>query len=264
MLAVAFLLAAGTLARAQDSADGAAPPALPAFEAVSVKRFLPPTGHVWNRTPRLDPQRLSIEGMTLHDLILYAYDLSDNQLTGLPDWAVRTFFEVTGVTGQPASPDQMRLMLQGVLVQRFRFAFTESDAARPVHALVVAPGGPKMQRWTSDSDCTSAVLAIERQKAPELPRPVLSSFATCSIPDLMKELNRPRGTSYGLPVIDETGLTGLYPMWVWQGMVPSGPGRFHPEPFQEAVKRELGLELVKTTAPYRVLHTTRIALPAAN
>jgi uncharacterized protein (TIGR03435 family) len=64
-----------------------------------------------------------------------------------------------------------------------------------------------------------------------------------------------------LPVVDRTGLTGPYAIFVWQGL-QTGPGGAHrPEPIQDAIRRELGLILVKTTAPWPMLHITRIAHP---
>ena len=75
---------------------------------------------------------------------------------------------------------------------------------------------------------------------------------------------------HGLPVIDKTGLTGQYSMLVWERRdecqeLPGGGDHCDAvETFEDAVKRELGLELVKTTARYRVLHTTKITPPTAN
>ncbi|MGH9483141.1 MAG: TIGR03435 family protein [Terriglobales bacterium] len=244
------------------------PPPLPAFDAVTVKPFVP-TGP-WHRIPQFDPQRLYLEGSSPLEMIVYAYGINYNQVDRLPDWTQRQYFQVIGVTDKPASKNQMLLMLQRVLAERFQFAFTDTDAVQPVDALVVSPGGLKMKPSTSDSDCGHGVISFDRIKAAHLPPDAMVPFAGCTVAELLKGLNLRRRLSGQVPIIDKTGLTGQYSMLVWSrhdGCHQLPGGGMHcdiNESMEDAVKRELGLELVRTTAPYRVLHTTRIAPPTAN
>lgn len=241
-------------------------PRLPAFDAVSVKPFTP-TGP-WRRIPKVDPTRLYIEGCTPSEMILYAYGINYNQLENLPDWAQRQYFQVIGVTDKPTTRDQMLLMLRRVLAERFQFAFTETDAMQSVDALVVSPRGLIMKPSVSDSDCGNGVITFDRVKAAKLPPDSIVSFAGCTVAELVKSFNSKIGQSGQRPVIDKTGLTGQYSMLVWQRRdcqtLPGGGQHCDEESLESAVKRELGLELVKTTARYRVLHTTRIAPPSTN
>jgi uncharacterized protein (TIGR03435 family) len=228
-----------------------------------------PTGP-WHRIPQVNPKRLYIEGCTPMEMIVYAYGINYNQLDRLPDWAQRQYFQVEGVTDKPTTHDQMLLMLRRVLAERFQFAFTETDAMQPVDALVVSPRGLKMKPSTSDSDCGNGVITFDRVKAAKLPPNVMVPFAGCTVAELVKSFNAERSIESGLPVIDKTGLTGQYSMLIWQRMdecqEQPGGGRHcdSVETFEDAVKRELGLVLVRTTASYRVLHTTKITPPSAN
>lgn len=251
--------AAGAVCAAQT------PPALPAFDAVSVRPFVPHAA--WHRDPQVDPRRLFLEGMTASEMIVYAYGLHNNQLTGLPVWAQREFFQVTGVTDKPATANQMRLMLRRVLATRFQFAYTDTTAVQPVYDLVPVRGGPKLLTFSSGSaaDCEDGILAYAHAQVKHLTPPLTISFIGCTIPELINLLNAGR---LDRPVIDKTGLTGTYSMMVWQlerGCTTTG--RFQRceyfETFPAAMKRELGLDLIKATAPYRVLHATRIEPPAA-
>ncbi len=242
-------------------------PSLPAFDAVSVKPFVP-TGP-WRRIPQVNPKRLYIEGCTPMEMIVYAYGINYNQLDRLPDWAQRQYFQVVGVTDEPTTHDQMLLMLRRVLAERFQFAFTDTDAMQPVDALVVSPRGLKMKPSTSDSDCGHGVITFDRMKGVKLPPNSMVPFAGCTVAELVKSFNALRRQS-GRPVIDKTGLTGQYSMLIWQRRdecqeLPGGGNHCdNVETFEDAVKRELGLELVKATARYRVLHTTKITQPSAN
>jgi len=243
-------------------------PSLPAFDAVSVKPFVP-TGP-WHRNPQLDPKRLYMEGCSPEEMIVYAYGINYNQIEGLPEWARRQYFQVEGVTEKPTARDQMLLMLRRVLAERFQFAFTDTDTMRPVDALVVSPKGLKMKPSTSDTDCGNGVISFDRVKAAKLPPNSSVPFAGCTVAELVKAFNAIRSREPGLPVIDKTGLTGQYSMLIWERgpecqEIPGGGQHCDPaETLEDAVKRELGLELVKTNARYRLLHTTKITQPSAN
>jgi len=243
-------------------------PIRPAFDAVSIKPFVP-TGP-WHRDPQVDPQRMFLEGMTPEEMIVYAYQLRSNQLVGMPEWSEREYFQVSGSTDKPARQSEMLLMLQRALADRFQLAFTESNQVQPAYALVVAPHGPKLKPWTASTPCAEGVRMLEHQQLRKLPAPFTIPFVGCTISELVNALNRRGRTPGGLPVVDRTGLAGTYAMWVWERMggshvLPDGITKWDwIEPFDDAVQRELGLALVKTRAPYRVLRVTRIERPRAN
>lgn len=257
-----WLLCALLFAFAGGAQTPAPPPA--AFDAVTIKPFRPPRGYIWDRAPHTDPGRLYFEGATAEAMILYAYDINadqlDFQMGGLSDWAQNSLFQLTAVTHAPATPDQMKHMLQRVLQERFQLEVAETDAVQPVDGLEVAPGGLKIQPWRAASPCSPA--SVARAGMPQLPRPLIATYAGCSLADVVDILNA-RLRPPQLPVVDRTGLTGAYPILIWQRLDCSGPGGgCHPQSIEAAVRQKLGLILVKTTAPWRRLHVTRIAPPA--
>ena len=69
------------------------------------------------------PNRLYIPSMTLTALIYSAYGdgglNTSMRVTGGPDWINRTAFSVEGVASGPATPRQLRLMMQTLLEERF-------------------------------------------------------------------------------------------------------------------------------------------------
>lgn len=254
-----FLFAAFMIANLAGAAGAQTVTAPPSFDAATVKAFAP--SGPWQHSPQVDPQRLYIEGMTPLDLILYAYDANENQIVGLPAWARQDLFQVEGVTSKPVSEDKLRLMLQHLLADQFDLAFAETDSVQPVYALMVAPGGPKMTPWSSDANCAAGISAYAGQMVKTLPKPLASLFATCTVAALVKSLNS--RASVDLPVVDKTGLAGAYAIVVWQEGCQVRPCS-SADSFQDAVRRELGLDLVRDRAPYRLLRVARIERPDAS
>src|SRR3954468_4890505 len=86
----------------------------PGFEAATIKLSTGPSRA--NIVTQPSPNRYSIPGMTLTALVYVAYgDGGFNtamSVRGAPDWANRTVYAVEGVAAAPATPRQMRLMLQ--------------------------------------------------------------------------------------------------------------------------------------------------------
>src|SRR5690348_12391955 len=62
-----------------------------------------------------DPERLTVSAQTLRWLILQAYALREDQLTGGPAWVSAQRFTLTATTSSPATRAEMMHMLQGVL-----------------------------------------------------------------------------------------------------------------------------------------------------
>ncbi|MGH9480508.1 MAG: TIGR03435 family protein [Terriglobales bacterium] len=261
---LAFVLAAAAAA-----AQAPLPP-LPAFDVVSVRPFKPTAP--WHRLPQYDPQRLYIEGMYTSELIREAYEVNFNHIAGLPASMAEKLFTVVGTTDKPASKEQMRLMLQRVLAERFQLVVEDTARVQPVYDLVVARGGPKLRPSQSDKDCTNGVISFDQVRALHLPPNSRLVYLGCSITALVQRLNVPTSISDRLPVLEKTGLTGRYAIALWQesgGREPSPtvPGAYrlvNLEPIGEAIKSELGLELVRSTGPYRVLTIRHIADPTPN
>ncbi|HXR96532.1 MAG TPA: TIGR03435 family protein [Terriglobales bacterium] len=242
-------------------------PALPAFDVTSVRPFVP--HGPWHRAARYDPQRLTIEGMSPMELIEEAYGVGADQIAGLPDWAywVRNFFTVVGTTNAPATPDQMRLMLRRLLQDRFQLQFDDTTTLQPAYALVIAPTGLKVKPLKDGESCTDANQARIKRETAGLQN--YTSGNACTTSELIRGLNTRHALhQLDLPTVDHTELTGSYPFGIWQTMddvqpLPDGRGIKvgHMESMQDAMAEELGLKLVKTTAPYRVLKVTRIEHP---
>jgi uncharacterized protein (TIGR03435 family) len=90
--------------------------------------------------------RLTATG-TLRMLIRTAYRLQEFQLDGPRGWMDNERFDIDGRSGRPATPDEMRLMLRGLLRERFGLSLRSVRSAAPVYALRMAGGerGPRLR-----------------------------------------------------------------------------------------------------------------------
>jgi uncharacterized protein (TIGR03435 family) len=232
-----------------------------AFEAATIKPAAPGTARTL--VAPASTNRLYIPNMTLTTLIYAAYGdggfNTSMSVRGGPDWVNRTAFSVEGVAPGPATPRQMRLMLQTLLEERFALKLrhtlqTGDPQTNNVLGLVVDRSGgalgPKVTKW--DGTCPRVMPALYFQ-APR--RPLLrvddrfvvgppsetddSTVPYCptgyraggirvdgatmaTVADLLSL--PPSRALLGTITQDQTGLTGRYTMDLDYPFPPTGPG----------------------------------------
>jgi uncharacterized protein (TIGR03435 family) len=136
---------AGSLLLAAAAAFAQTAPALPSFEVASVKPAPPPTdGRMMVRMGG-DPGRVDYSNVSLKDLLSRAYEVKRFQISG-PSWLETERFDVTAKVPDGTPREQVPLMLQQLLNERFKMAVHKEKKEMPVYALVVGRGGPKLQK----------------------------------------------------------------------------------------------------------------------
>jgi len=204
--------------------------------------------------------------------------------------AMPEFFDISARAPADTSIDQMRVMMQALLADRFHLVTHYISADAPVFALVLAkPGvtGPNLQPHPPSDACAAPV--TDPSSAPahhpasavgDLP-PVcgviahvpssapgqhyggraipLSLFAT-SIPTMTGLAAMPR------PVVDQTGLSGLYDFNLTWMHDPSGEDAVADNigNIFDALKAQLGLELKRSHAPLSFLIVDHVERPSEN
>ncbi len=238
--------------------------------------------------------------------ISFAYKLSGTQelslrfnmfsgapKSGAPFWVTGSFtappeyFDISARAPADTSIDQMRLMMQALLVDRFHLVTHYISADAPVFALVLAkPGvtGPHLQPHPSSDACTAPVSGQSSTPAPaaigNLPpvcgviahvasstpgqhyggRAVPLSLFASSVPTMTGLAAMPR------PVVDQTGLSGLYDFTLTWMHDPSGDEAIpdNTANFHDALKIQLGLELKPSHAPLKFLIVDHVERPSEN
>jgi uncharacterized protein (TIGR03435 family) len=112
----------------------------PLFEVASVK-----PGNPESRLLRslITPGNFRADNATLRTLIEDAYGIKPFQLTGGPRWLDQDRFEIIAKAGPSSKADQVRLMVQALLEDRFRLVLHRESKVQTISYLAVK-GQPKL------------------------------------------------------------------------------------------------------------------------
>jgi uncharacterized protein (TIGR03435 family) len=243
--------------------DMAQTAAAPAFEVASVKlhefpRGFFPFGEWYPRPLQINGNRVTTQN-SIKGLVAAAYNVRNFQIVNAPDWTDSArrlqLFDVNAKTEGEGTPalDQVRLMLQGLLADRFQLKFHRETKSLPVYNLVVGKNGPKLQESGAEASPPrppSAVAALGRIQV-----------SNKSMEDLAVML----ASSVDRPVLDKTGLTGHYDFTLeFTRGNPDLPADADDRSVFAAIQQQLGLKLVPANEPATILVIEHVEKPSAN
>jgi len=228
-----------------------------AFDAASVK--INDTG-AGETSAHSNAAGLQMTNVTLRFCIERAYRMSEPQVIG-PAWLDSDRFDINAKAPASTADSQIPDMLQALLLDRFKLAAHHETRQLTAFALVPAKGSAKLTRDDSATGGGSFSTG-----------PGTASATSVTMGRLTEFLAGPRA-GLGLPVVDQTGLTGRYTFtlrWTPEGTSPSqreenGRAVDAPPSIFTALQEQLGLKLEKRKLPVDVLvidHAERI--PTAN
>jgi uncharacterized protein (TIGR03435 family) len=115
----------------------------------------------------------SATGVPLLTYIAFAYKIQGNQIPALqsqlPEWAVTDRFDIQArVEGNPGK-DQMRLLMQTLLADRFKLAIHRDTSEASVAALVVAKEGKVGRRYSRTQPIHPARWTLRRVGSAKIP-----------------------------------------------------------------------------------------------
>jgi bla regulator protein BlaR1 len=196
----------------------------PAFDVVSVKLHVGGTDRNTLVPPTVLPGGRFVSRFPLAILISYAYKTGG--ITGIPDWTKtpQAVYDVEATGAMPpglsmqARDDRVRAMVQALLVDRFKLVIRRESKEMPVYALLVAKGGPKLQRADIDEkDCPEASLNALGPQSPDTPMPDLCHVFNGGVgrglharAANMSDLAAFVGNWTDRPLLDKTGIQGLF------------------------------------------------------
>jgi len=218
-----------------------------AFEVASVKRAASSPGPVRSILLFSPDGGFRTTNASLKALVQTAYGVQDFQISGASGWMDSDKYDVQAkpaIDIKPSRADTL-LMLQNLLVDRFKLKIRRETREDPVYALMVAKDGPRMHIATDPSGGArggaNGRLTGKRTMA--------------QLAEMLSGLLR-------RPVVDQTSMAGVYDFTLeWLPEVgQTGPDALSPAPADPnapsiftALQEQLGLRLESSKAQVEIL-----------
>ena len=224
----------------------------PAFDVATIKMGGPEVNGVINiNTGKILNGVVSLSNATLSDCLKFAYSLTTEEQLAGPDWIKdkQVRFEVTGKAAPVTPDDQLRLMLQTLLKERFQMTLHFEQREMTHYELVIGKNGPKLKESTVGPGEATGTARLDGIRSNRMQMNRLAA--------LLSRTTR-------MPVLDKTGLTGFYQFDLrYANEVSPGPEDAARPSVFTAVREQLGLKLESKKGPVEVLvvdHTERIPM----
>ena len=236
-------------------------PARLTFEVASIK-LSQPGAKIYTIKPLSGGTGYTAQNSPVKLMISLMYKVPMRQIRGGPDWINTDRFDIEARADHPSSVDDLHLMFQNLLADRFNLKYHMETQEGPVYALTIDKSGLKMK-----ADGTGQAMGI-----PIVPA-TGGGFKGTQVP--MKYLIWWLGQQLqhdGRPVVDETGLSESYDFTLsFAPELPPNVSRDSLPPeiqdlpsIFEGVKQQLGLKLEPTRGPVEYFVIDHIEKPSAN
>ncbi len=270
-----------------------------AFDVASVRQNtsgLPPRGDPIRSNVPLGPDDsyaptgglLLMSNHAVSDFILFAYNLDLREeiamSSTLPKWARTERFNIEARGPASATKDQMRLMMQSLLANRFKLAVHFETHVQPILNLVLATAGktgPQLVNHSDSHPCIdpahsvtqgtdangASLAACGLMLARDMPDgSVRVSASDVTMQKIADDLSFLPPVNADRPVVDHTALTGKFDFVI---DLPKGlRGGVSTDPavpsFVDILRDQLGLKLESATGPVRSIVIDHIEKPTAN
>ena len=207
----------------------------------------------------------------------------------LPKWVASDFYEINARAEGTPTKDQMRLMIQSLLADRFNLKVHFETQEVPVFALtLVKPNetGPKLRPHAEGPPCITPSPQVSHRPSAN-PADTFPAGCDSIVLDegpngtlLFGSRNSPMrliasalaGMDLNRPVVDRTGLQGRFDFALqWKPDSDASASQTADDPLESmgttflgALKEQLGLRLIPTKAPVKVLVVDHVERPSEN
>lgn len=191
------------------------------------------------------PGSVTMRNVAMQHLIIWSYKVSPAQITNSPGGDSERY-DILAKAAGPIKTDDMRIMMQALLAERFKLVLHRETKEMSAYALIEAKGGHKLKE--SQAADGNGVLPIAGKMA--------LGGQSATLDQLAMFLSDPLRA----PCIDMTGLKGRYDFsFDISDYLPKGPrqpGEPEPDPvsiLQTALPKQLGLKLESRKMPIQML-----------
>jgi uncharacterized protein (TIGR03435 family) len=241
------------------------------------------------------PDRMTITNMTVREMVRQAYQVQPFQVIGGPDWIESQRFDVNAVLPKSATPPPLAtrwLMLRSLLAERFNLGAHSESREMPIYELVLARSDGRLGAGLrpAGEDCAPMKFPPGMKPPPPPPAPppgakpgpgpgggcpmFMGNGFLSGRRTTIAALSRLIGNAVRRPIVDKTGLDGVYDVDLefapeFGPQLPPGlappPGapavtdapRDGPSIFT-AMQEQLGLKLESARGPVEVIVIDRV------
>jgi uncharacterized protein (TIGR03435 family) len=168
------------------------------FEVASVKRSTPETGSGARSTGAIPRQqetgRINYPNVKLKSVIALAYGVAPDQISG-PQWLDDERYDIVATLPAGASQDQIPMMLQHLLTERFAMMIHEETKPRAGYALEAGKGALQLKASKETGDDIGFAVSSDHVQ--------FTNFTMAQVANFL-------GSSMGRPVADQTGIEGRF------------------------------------------------------
>lgn len=232
-----------------------APAATLSFEVATVK---PNNSNGAVAIRRLPGGRWIASNASLRLLITWAYDITDERLVGAPGWLDSARFDITAQSPmETPTRDQLHLMVQTLLADRFNLRMHREHRQLPLYKLEVDAGGPKVHVQVPGTAVSQDPFNMT----------VLGRLSGTHVTAAM--LAKVLSNQLGRFVEDDTGFDSVFDftlVWRPEGASPQDMPADDDRPsIFTAIREQLGFKLVPDKGPVEVIVVDHVDRhPAAN
>lgn len=197
-------------------------------------------------SPEFKHGTLTAKNITLLELLAVAYASTEPRIIG-PDWLGKERFDIAAKTSEDVPEPELPSLLQALLAERFLLRAHAEERVMSVYELEIADGGLKMRPYVAGSASSKVG-----------PQAVGRGYPMLSLSGTTARLASVLSRFLDKPVIDKTGLTDRYEMFVSFSLpspAASEVPAISPPDIFTALREQLGLKLLskKTTVEVEVI-----------
>jgi uncharacterized protein (TIGR03435 family) len=228
-----------------------------AFDLASIKPSVPGSREGGVVRTLAGGQTFIATNVTLKNLIMAAYSLKVDQVSGGPAWVTSDHYDIEAKTIRPTGRDEQMRMLQTLLADRFRLILRNEKKVQPVYVLVYEKAGPNLKQNMDGSETLFYFAGVGHYTARNVPM----SYLAWSLSRFLE---------VGRVVFDKTGLTAGYDFELLftpavnvpnpqdGGATDPGPSLF------TALKQQLGVKLESSKEPVDFINVDHADQPSEN
>jgi uncharacterized protein (TIGR03435 family) len=173
----------------------------------------------------------------------WAYDIQPSQHSDGPSWIGTDRYDVVAKAEGNATDDQIKLMMQTLLAERFNLKFHREKKELPVYVISIGKTAPKL---FLPKDGETHSIRITPQMGPDQK---VASFHVAATRFSLTQLTDTFARQLGRVIVNETGLNGDFDFTMDLTPDDSQPNPLDPSLLINAMKDQLGLAMKSQKAP---------------